>query len=544
MFKKFFILFLACFFVATIKTSATSQADSKYQTVKTVKARKVVNNNTNKRVTKKTRQNRQYAVAAGGTTSRTRVKSTNKSTNRNLNKNTTRNVNRKRSNSRKISTAKHNTKNKDNFYAVAIAKENAETTSTANIGNTTTNNDSNVVIMTSYDNSYYRPDDVIISMIDKQEEEYKNKQDGKITDLKPMEKSNSEAKKTSFRDRFYFKHNLYVGYGMEMYKSQMFDDLAKVSSEYVNGIDMKKKANPIIFGISESLYFKINNTFHLFTGVDIQVKNGAKANARVSFDSDVETIPFSRTSITEYYDLMGAVQEGNKEENQAYLSYMYGMGVAHDWTLVGGIDDFHIGTIHNLYSFINFSDYGSIAGKIGVSINLFKKNILSINPYGIIGINMTKIKTSNAYYNAGHHVIPIYLASAEKVEMYINPECFNGGCHYSVYTQTLPSFDSDENKTFLSSFANIERKSMQFSPVFGAGVDFVINGIFTLGIEYRTSVRNISGLMFRYVNVEHIFAKNSLDNDIYNGSIITVNEVIRLKKIKIHSLVAKIGIQF
>lgn len=544
MFKKFFILFLACFFVATIKTSATSQADSKYQTVKTVKARKVVNNNTNKRVTKKTRQNRQYAVATGGTTSRTRVKSANKSTNRNLNKNTTRNVNRKRSNSRKINTAKPNTKNKDNFYAVAIAKENAEITSTANIGNTTTNNDSNVVVMTTYDNSYYSPDNVIISMIDKQEEEYKNKQDGKITDLKPIEKNNSEAKKTSFRDRFYIKHNLYVGYGMEMYQGQMLDDLAKVSSEYVNGIDMKKKANPIIFGISEALYFKINNTLHLFAGIDVQVKNGAKMKSSVSYNSHLKTLQVQQDLLdsSATYTYLGA---------DSWARYPL---VMVDVKSNPGLFSVDVGEIKNIMNYVKFSDYGSITSKFGFKINVFKRNILSIAPYGIFGLDFLKIESSRSDYVAGEDRIPFQVGSGlygtnYRIEFNVTQGANESGEGRTVYYgRNLNSSDGalsyDDLKLFFASLPNTITKNNTIQPVYGAGIEFIINNIFTFGFEYRQHQRKMAGLLFQYNDVVD---ENVIIND--DGTqthewICGVAAQVFAKKIKIHSLVAKIGIQF
>ena len=529
---------MACFFVATIKTSATSQADSKYKTVKTVKARKVVNNNTNKRVTKKTRQNRQYAVATGGTTRRTTVKSTNKSTNRNLNKNTTRNVNRKRSNSRKISTEKPNTKNGDIFYAVATAKENEKTTGNVNVGDTISNNDNKVVIMTSYDNSYYRPDDVIISTIDKQEEEYKTKQDGKITDLKPVEK------KLRFRDRFYIKHNLYVGYGMEMYKSQMFDELAKVPSSYFNETDMRKKTYSTIIGISESLYFKINNTLHLFAGVDIQVKNGAKMKSSVSYNSHLKTLQVEQDSLTSSATYTYLAEDG-------YANTPLVMVNVKNNNNLFSVD---VGEIKNIMNYIKFSDYGSVTSRFGLKINVFKRNILSIAPYGIFGFDFLKIESSRSNYVAGEDRIPFQVGSGlygtnYRVEFNVYARRNDSGTGRTIWSGrnlnvSDGSLSYDDLKFFFSSLPNITTKNNTIQPIYGAGIEFVINNTFTFGFEYRQHQRKMTGLLFQYNDIVNENVIINDDGSQTNEWTYSIKAEVFAKKIKIHSLVAKIGVQF
>ena len=363
MFKKFFILFLACFFVATIKTSATSQADSKYQTVKTVKARKTVKNNAKTRKTNnRQKQNKQYAFVATGGTSRNRTVSSNRS---NVKRNTTRTVNRRnKSNTSKPKTTNSTNQKGTNFYAVAAEKESKKTTeiSTANKQQESNNNNGNVVIMPTHDNSYYKPDNMIISMMDEQEKKYKNKQEGKITDAKPVEK------KSRFRDRFYSKTRVYASYEFNSFKSPIFDNFLQaeknllnyqLSSKYAITPEITynnlKKTNSISIGIENRLYFKFNIMFSMFGGIDLKLNN-----------------PFDKKNpnFSVKYSFLSLEKDGN-----VYTS---------DETMRMRADNL-----------LNITQYGSLNAKIGLNINIFKQSILQIASYGLVGVNLIKITNKN-----------------------------------------------------------------------------------------------------------------------------------------------------
>ena len=478
MLKKIVVFFtVIIFFTSTFEISeAAYTAYDEYSTVNINQTRKNrKNNRTSKKRTKKS----------------TKRRTTSKKTKRNTKK-----------------TKKSKTKNRKNYF---LDEENNFIVSQEELPQEgQTNND-------------VLPDDSIIATtIDEQqnlnEDSNKNNNNGLIVIEKQPEPKQEEKPKSSFFDRFYVKHNIYAGYSMESYKSQMFNNLESIPVEYYNNMEIKNKANSLVVGVGEALYFKINDTFHPFVGLDLQFKNNAKMKTNIAYDSNVDALPTAQATAYAVANII------NSMIKQVYNTYT-AKRVVNLATL------FSIGTLDNVINSIVLQDYGSVTGKFGIKINPFKKNILSISPYGIFGVNFTRLQTSISPYMAGEHRFNVYIPTGYTVNSIVNN---NDGTYEFDFNQV----SEDEIKQYFLSLQNVKKKTNNFGKIFGAGIEFTINNIFVIGAEYRMSERNATGLFFEHCNI----SEHRIDNTTFDSTYTFYN--VYMKKVKIHSIIGKFGIQF